>query len=63
MNALAYCLTCGFGHVLPYFYIIYMTILLVHRVYRDDIRCRQKYGKYWEEYCRRVPYKILPYVF
>lgn len=63
MNSLSYCLTCGFGHLLPYFYIIYMAILLVHRVYRDDIRCRHKYGKYWEEYCKRVPYKILPYVF
>ena len=63
MGSLSYCLTCGFAHFLPYFYIWYMAILLVHRTYRDDIRCRQKYGKYWEEYCRRVPYKILPYVF
>lgn len=63
MGSLAYCLTCGFSHFLPYFYIWYMTLLLVHRTYRDDVRCRQKYGKYWEEYCRRVPYKILPYVF
>ena len=63
MGSLSYCLTCGFAHFLPYFYIWYMAILLVHRTYRDDIRCRQKYGEYWEEYCRRVPYKILPYVF
>ena len=63
MGSLSYCLTCGFSHFLPYFYIYFMAILLIHRTYRDDIRCRQKYGKYWEEYCRRVPYKILPYVF
>ena len=31
MMSLAFCLTCGVTHILPYFYIIYMTILLVHR--------------------------------
>jgi 7-dehydrocholesterol reductase len=61
--SLAFCMCCGTRHLLPYFYIIYMTILLVHRVGRDDVRCRQKYGKYWEEYCATVPAKILPYVY
>ncbi len=63
MGSLAYCLPCGFNHLLPYFYIIYMIILLVHRVYRDDIRCREKYGKFWERYCKTVPYRIIPYLF
>ena len=63
MGSLAYCLPCGFSHLLPYFYIIYMTILLVHRVYRDDVRCREKYGKFWDRYCDTVPYRIIPYVF
>ncbi|KAK3699093.1 hypothetical protein QZH41_008890, partial [Actinostola sp. cb2023] len=31
MNSLSYCLACGVGHVLPQFYVVYMTILLVHR--------------------------------
>jgi len=61
--SLAFCMCCGMKHLLPYFYIVYMTILLVHRVGRDDLRCRQKYGKYWEEYCRTVPAKIVPYVY
>eukprot|EP01133_Synstelium_polycarpum_P010772 gene10772-12550_t len=39
MLSFAMCLTCGFEHLLPYFYIIYMTMLLVHRIYRDDERC------------------------
>jgi len=63
LNALSYCLACGFGHVLPYFYFLFMLCLLVHRSFRDDIRCRQKYGAYWDKYCRLVPYKIIPYVF
>ncbi|RUS25706.1 ergosterol biosynthesis ERG4/ERG24 family-domain-containing protein [Jimgerdemannia flammicorona] len=54
------CMTCGFGHILPYFYIVYMTILLLHRIARDDTRCRGKYGKYWDDYCTVVPWKLLP---
>jgi 7-dehydrocholesterol reductase len=48
------------GFVGPYFYVIYLTILLTDRAYRDDDRCSKKYGKYWDEYCDIVPYKIVP---
>jgi 7-dehydrocholesterol reductase len=48
------------GLIGPYFYVIYLTILLLDRAYRDDDRCRKKYGKYWLEYCRDVPYKVIP---
>ena len=61
--SLAMCLSCGWTHILPYFYIIYMTILLVQRIGRDDERCRGKYGKYWDQYCNVVRYKLIPFVF
>jgi 7-dehydrocholesterol reductase len=61
--SLAYCLPCGFSHLFPYYYIIYMTILLVSRSWRDDHRCSAKYGEKWEEYKKLVPWKILPYVY
>ncbi|PKY46458.1 7-dehydrosterol-delta 7-reductase [Rhizophagus irregularis] len=61
--SLAMCLTCGFNHILPYFYIIYMIILLIHRIWRDDARCKGKYGKYWDEYGKVVKWKLLPYVY
>ncbi|KAL7570058.1 hypothetical protein ACA910_017094 [Epithemia clementina (nom. ined.)] len=48
------------GLVGPYFYTFYLTILLTDRAFRDDDRCRLKYGKYWTEYCDEVPYKIVP---
>lgn len=54
---------CGFEHVLPWLYFIYMLILLCHRVHRNDRRCYNKYGPKWEEYCRMVPYRILPGVY
>ena len=46
----------------PYFYTIYLTILLSDRAFRDDDRCRKKYGVYWEKYCAEVPYMIVPFV-
>ncbi|KAJ1988546.1 hypothetical protein H4R33_002392 [Dimargaris cristalligena] len=59
----AFCAACGFDYLLPHFYFIYMTILLVHRIQRDGARCTAKYGPYWDEYCRRVPYKLIPYIY
>lgn len=61
--ALAWSLPCGLGHVLPYFYVLYFTVLLVHRQSRDQGLCRSKYGSAWDTYCQRVPYRILPYVY
>ncbi|XP_043931765.1 delta(14)-sterol reductase TM7SF2 isoform X1 [Protopterus annectens] len=61
--ALAWSLPCGFTHILPYFYVIYFTVLLIHREARDEHQCRKKYGLAWEEYCKRVPYRIFPYMY
>ena len=63
MLSTAMCLTCGKSGIIPYFYALYMVGLLVGRVYRDDSRCSGKYGKYWVDYCKKVPYKILPGIF
>ncbi|XP_045309245.1 delta(14)-sterol reductase LBR isoform X1 [Leopardus geoffroyi] len=63
LMALAWSLPCGFGHALPYFYVAYFTVLLVHREARDERHCRRRYGLAWEQYCRRVPYRILPRVY
>src|SRR5262249_53511442 len=43
MMATAVSLACGVDHLLPYVYAIYLTVLLIHRVHRDDRRCREKY--------------------
>jgi len=51
-----------FVNVLPYFYFIFLCILLADRARRDDIRCGDKYGKYWQQYRQKVPYKMVPYV-
>ncbi|XP_053305409.1 delta(14)-sterol reductase TM7SF2 [Spea bombifrons] len=61
--ALAWSLPCGLSHILPYFYVIYFTVLLIHREARDEHQCMKKYGLAWQEYCRRVPYRIFPYIY
>ncbi|XP_034555560.1 delta(14)-sterol reductase LBR [Notolabrus celidotus] len=63
MMALAWSLPCGFSHLLPWYYMIYFIILLVHRDSRDMSNCRRKYGSAWDEYCRTVRYRIIPCVY
>ena len=60
LMAVAWSLPCLFGSLLPYFYPLYFTILLIHRERRDYRRCSSRYGGDWEEYCRRVRWRILP---
>ncbi|KAJ3009265.1 C-24(28) sterol reductase [Thoreauomyces humboldtii] len=63
LMALSWGLICGFDSVVPYFYVVFFTIVLVHRVRRDMERCAAKYGADWEEYCKLVPYIFIPYVY
>ncbi|KAF2357650.1 Ergosterol biosynthesis ERG4/ERG24 [Trinorchestia longiramus] len=44
----------------PFLYFFFLTILLVHRVFRDEEKCKAKYGQYWDEYCKVVPYRLIP---
>lgn len=61
--SLAWTLPAGFSSIVPYFYVVYLTILLVDRAGRDEVRCGQKYGDYWTAYCERVRFRILPGVY
>jgi len=61
--ALAWSLPCGFDTPIPYTYVCYFTVLLVHRQMRDDEACREKYGKDWDKYCKIVPSRIFPYIY
>jgi protein-S-isoprenylcysteine O-methyltransferase Ste14 len=47
----------------PWLYPLYYLALLVPRQAQDDRRCAKKYGALWKEYCRRVPYRIIPGVY
>jgi protein-S-isoprenylcysteine O-methyltransferase Ste14 len=47
----------------PWLYPLYYVALLLPRQADDDKRCAKKYGALWDEYCRRVPYRIVPGVY
>ncbi len=48
---------------LPYFYVVFLMLLLVDRAKRDDLRCQLKYQAFWSDYCKKVPYKMIPKVY
>ena len=56
-------LPTGFATPVTYFYPAYFAVLLWHRELRDDEKCHHKYGAAWEEYRKRVPWRIIPYVY
>ena len=53
----------GYGMAITYFYVLYFAILLIHREMRDEEKCTRKYGEDWEEYRKKVPWRILPGVY
>ncbi|MCJ1386564.1 erg24, C-14 sterol reductase [Xylographa soralifera] len=53
----------GWGMAVTYFYVLYFAILLIHREMRDEEKCMRKYGTDWEEYRKKVPWRILPGVY
>jgi 7-dehydrocholesterol reductase len=60
MLSFAMCATCGFDHLLPWSYAIFMTAILIHRCHRDEKRCSAKYGDTWVEYRKQVPWRLVP---
>jgi delta14-sterol reductase len=47
----------------PWLYPIYYVVLLFPRQMDDDKRCAKKYGMLWEQYVKKVKYKIIPYIY
>ena len=51
------------GAWLGYLYFLYLLILTVDRERRDNDRCAKKYKKHWVEYCDKVPYRMVPFLY
>lgn len=47
----------------PWMYPLYYCALLIPRQIDDDARCARKYGALWDEYRRRVRWRIVPGVY
>eukprot|EP00884_Botryococcus_braunii_P019397 jgi/Botrbrau1/6140/Bobra.331_2s0033.1 len=63
LGALFWTLPVSTTNLLPYFYVIFLTLLLTDRAFRDDARCSAKYGAYWNQYRSIVPYRMVPGLF
>ncbi|CAN8061475.1 unnamed protein product [Agarophyton chilense] len=61
--ALCWSLPAARSGVMPYVYVSFLTILLTDRAYRDELRCAAKYGSFYDEYCRLVPWRMIPGVY
>lgn len=62
-QSLSWALVIWNASPIPYFYPVFFITVLVHRCGRDFERCAIKYGRDWEEYCKVVPYRFIPYVY
>jgi protein-S-isoprenylcysteine O-methyltransferase Ste14 len=51
------------GLLWPWLYPLYYVLLLTARQLDDDKRCSLKYGDLWTTYKKKVPYRILPYIY
>lgn len=52
----------GYG-IVPYGYFVFITILVLQRILRDEEKLKKKYGKGYDKYKEVVPYRLCPYVF
>jgi delta14-sterol reductase len=64
LMALGLALVLGWPRAIgPWLYPLYYVALLIPRQLDDDKRCAAKYGERWQEYCRQVPWRILPWIY
>ncbi|EGY15911.1 7-dehydrocholesterol reductase [Verticillium dahliae VdLs.17] len=49
--------------VLLYSEALLVTATVVHRCFRDEARCKEKYGDTWDEYCKIVKWRMIPGIF
>jgi hypothetical protein len=47
----------------PWLYPLYYVALLFTRQMDDNRRCALKYGALWDQYVKKVPWKIIPFIY
>ena len=58
--ALSWGLITGFASPFPWFYAFFFCPMILHRAYRDNQRCQERYGEAWTRYREQVPYVFIP---
>jgi delta14-sterol reductase len=59
----AWTLTTGTQSIVPYLVPIWLTLFFPHRAWRDEKKCREKYGELWDDYCRRARFRMFPFLY
>ncbi len=59
----SFALTTGFSSVVPFLLPLWLCILLPHRAWRDETRCKAKYGDLWDDYTRIAKFRMIPFVY
>ncbi|NJK33264.1 MAG: hypothetical protein HC927_13180 [Deltaproteobacteria bacterium] len=59
----AFALTTGFASIVPYLLPLWLFGLLTHRAWRDEQRCREKYGELWVEYTKIAKFRMIPFIY
>jgi len=63
-QAVAIALSSGyFGIWMVWLYPAYYIGLMLTRQADDDVICKEKYGDLWDEYTKKVKYKIIPFIY
>ncbi|KAI6190684.1 7-dehydrocholesterol reductase [Aphelenchoides bicaudatus] len=60
---LAWTLPLRFEYPVAYFPVLFLLLLLLGRMSRDELRCLLKYHQNWIQYTNRVPYLLIPHVY
>jgi protein-S-isoprenylcysteine O-methyltransferase Ste14 len=64
LQAIAIALASGyFGLWMVWLYPVYYIALMLTRQADDDKVCKAKYGELWDQYTRKVKYKIFPFIY
>jgi 7-dehydrocholesterol reductase len=63
IGALCWSLPALFNNFFPYFYVVFLTILLFDRTTRIEKRCKEKYGQDWQKHCEKVRYRLIPFIY
>jgi len=59
----SFALTTGFGSIIPYLLPLWLCCLLPHRAWRDEQRCKTKYGELWNDYTRKARFRMVPFLY
>ncbi|ORY27457.1 ergosterol biosynthesis ERG4/ERG24 [Naematelia encephala] len=63
IQACTWGLTAGFNTPITMFYPVFFLAVLTHRCGRDFEKCALKYGDDWDEYCKVVKWRFIPYIY